>query len=205
VLTLAKSWIHGLRRGKISVEVSLLGWQPTAKPMALMVGASSYYSDALKRFEFSSLRMVREAGFGNRVVQEIQMVLKHVITKREGLVVALCAIVALAGWITSIEGDRGNARPVPMGEFIGESRFVSVEALPETDGAMCEWVPASSQTSLRSALQQGHIAERSTTSSVSSETAALLWSQGLDLGRGEWAVQFISIRWSLCWCLERKG
>jgi len=68
--------------------------------------------------------------------------------------VALFLITALlagaAGLVLSRGGPGGAARSVP----IGKDRLVSWEALPEMDGAMCEWVPASATISLAAALQQ---------------------------------------------------
>ena len=72
--------------------------------------------------------------------------------------VALFFLTALlagaAGLVLSRGGPGGAARSVP----IGKDRLVSWEALPEMDGAMCEWVPASASISfagsLAAALQQ---------------------------------------------------
>jgi DNA-binding beta-propeller fold protein YncE len=85
---------------------------------------------------------------------------------------ALCTIAALAGLIASLEEGRENTSRTAKGEFIGESRLVSIDALPQSDGAMCEWVPASSHATLRAALQEEAASARSAVSSVSPETAA---------------------------------
>jgi len=39
-------------------------------------------------------------------------------------------------------------------QSFGQDRLISMERLPEVDGAMCQWVPASASTTLAAALQQ---------------------------------------------------
>lgn len=45
----------------------------------------------------------------------------------------------------------------------GDAQLVSVEPLPATDGDMCEWIPASTQTRLVAALRQERLSARAAT------------------------------------------
>ena len=61
-------------------------------------------------------------------------------------VVALLSVAA--GFVLSGTGEWDKTNR------IGKERLVSWEAMPEMDGAACEWIPASASTSLAAALQQ---------------------------------------------------
>jgi len=99
------------------------------------------------------------------------MARKHAIRPGKRFVLILCA-VAVAGWMVWTERGRGHVFRGPAGQSIGKSRLVSIEPFPEIEGAICEWVPASSHGILRAALQEGNRPGQSAVSSVSPGTAA---------------------------------
>ena len=63
--------------------------------------------------------------------------------------------------------------PSPQNNASGSPRLISVEPLPEMEGPMCQWVPASASMSLAAALQQ----ERIAAGAVPDEAARLAASQ----------------------------
>ncbi len=65
------------------------------------------------------------------------------------------------------QGEQGGRQPVA----IGNSRLVSIVPLPETDGQMCQWVPASADTTLVAALRQEQLAARAATPASRDEVA----------------------------------
>ena len=83
---------------------------------------------------------------------------KDSLGRRKRLCLILAGVIALAGWVL-IAGqgtppDRSAVSPAPGRQPAGSARLVSIEPLPETEGAICEWVPASSRTTLLAALRQ---------------------------------------------------
>jgi hypothetical protein len=86
--------------------------------------------------------------------------------KRRGVAAVLVIMAALAGWMlvagkvvqSGLKESAQLARLRPT----GQPQLVSVEAIPEAqaDGAMCEWVPASSQERLVAMLQQERLMAR---------------------------------------------
>ena len=77
---------------------------------------------------------------------------------RPGAMMILAAMVVSAGWILSGGGlarhDFHAQSQAAVRSPMGFAQLVSVKPLPESGSAMCEWVPASSQTRLEAALQQ---------------------------------------------------
>ena len=70
--------------------------------------------------------------------------------RKAGLLIMLAFLVTAAGFILS-----GGSQKEKLGtRTFGYDRLVSWEALPEMDGEMCQWVPASASMSLAAVLQQ---------------------------------------------------
>lgn len=79
-----------------------------------------------------------------------------------GLVAILATISILAGIV--ISSGRGNLGNPPLeSQLSGQGRLVSIEPLPEMDGPMCQWVPASTSHTLYGALWQEQMAARAAT------------------------------------------
>jgi hypothetical protein len=71
--------------------------------------------------------------------------------------VRLAGIVALFGTLTGFvlwSGNGKGSHPALGPRLGGDARLISIEPLPETDGPMCEMVPASASTSLFAELEQ---------------------------------------------------
>src|SRR5213594_4263747 len=64
--------------------------------------------------------------------------------------VLLLALVSVAAAVLASSRDLRSLTAISP----GAPRLVSMQPLPETDGAMCEWQEASAQGSLMAALQQ---------------------------------------------------
>ena len=95
--------------------------------------------------------------------------------RRKRLCLILAGVLALAGWVL-IAGqgtppDRSAVSPAPGRQPAGSARLVSIEPLPETEGAICEWVPASARTTLLAALRQERSSGQAAGSASSAETA----------------------------------
>ena len=70
--------------------------------------------------------------------------------RKVGLLAVLAFLAATTGLVLSSGNHEGTART----RTFGQERLVSWEALPEMDGEMCEWMPASASANLVAALQQ---------------------------------------------------
>ena len=77
-------------------------------------------------------------------------------SRKIGLAAILAVISIAAGFVLS--SGRGNLLSEPRPA--GSARLISVEPLPEMDGQMCEWVPASASSALEAALWQERMAGR---------------------------------------------
>lgn len=79
-------------------------------------------------------------------------------------------ILAIGFWVTasekSQEFERADGSHAALRRPTGSPQLVSIAQLPSADGEMCEWVPASSQTLLVSALQQERSTARGSTESA---------------------------------------
>ena len=70
--------------------------------------------------------------------------------RKAGLLIILAFLATAAGFILSGGMQEGKVGT----RAFGYDRLVSREALPEMDGEMCQWVPASASMSLAAVLQQ---------------------------------------------------
>ena len=71
------------------------------------------------------------------------------LTRRAALL-AIGALLATLGIFIS----GGSQQDVLGTQTFGQERLISMEQLPQMDGAMCQWVPASASMSLAAAMQQ---------------------------------------------------
>ncbi|MBI4442575.1 MAG: beta-propeller fold lactonase family protein [Acidobacteria bacterium] len=75
----------------------------------------------------------------------------------------LSALLGVAGWMLIGEGtELSHQSDHSWGTFwrpSGSAQLVSMEPLPMTEGAECQWVPASASSTLMAALQHGSAAE----------------------------------------------
>jgi DNA-binding beta-propeller fold protein YncE len=78
---------------------------------------------------------------------------KGVLLLRAGFAGSLVAISAFTALVISA-GIRSGNQPLPSGKRTGFPQLVSYQRLPEMDGEMCEWIPASAQNTLIASLQQ---------------------------------------------------
>lgn len=71
--------------------------------------------------------------------------------------IRLFVLISLLGTATQLVLSRERAAVhdgTVQAKILGSDRLVSMQALPEADGEMCEWTPASARGSLMAALQQ---------------------------------------------------
>ncbi len=74
--------------------------------------------------------------------------------RRKALLIAILAVTGtLAGFVLS-SGVTGERLSVLARRPTGSPQLISVEPLPAMDGVMCEWVPASTGTTLLAAMRQ---------------------------------------------------
>ena len=83
-------------------------------------------------------------------------------TRRSASVIAVLVATGVAAALVLFAGDAkrsasGEALRMPT----GYPQLVSIEPLPAMDGGMCQWMPASAQTTLVAALRQERLAARS--------------------------------------------
>src|ERR1051326_1969421 len=60
-------------------------------------------------------------------------------------------------FVTAVEGQRPlkrSSQTSALNMIIGEPRLISIEPMPVAEGEICEWRPASAETSLLAALQK---------------------------------------------------
>ena len=80
---------------------------------------------------------------------------------RPGIIAILAAMAISAGWILSggdmEQYDFQAKSQAALRRPMGFAQLVSVEPMPVVGSAMCEWVPASSQTRLVAALRQEQV------------------------------------------------
>ena len=72
-------------------------------------------------------------------------------------VLTISLLAAISG-VLLCSGRSGQDAAVGARKATGSPRLVSIQPLPEMDGAMCEWVPASARSTLAAALLQGQTA-----------------------------------------------
>ena len=70
--------------------------------------------------------------------------------RRMSVMFVLALLAVTAGLVLSMSRPGGMTRT----KQVGADRLVAWEALPEMDGAACEWIPAAASMSLAAALQQ---------------------------------------------------
>ncbi len=80
------------------------------------------------------------------------------LTRRAALL-AIGALLATLGIFISGGSQQGDLGT----QTFGQERLISWERLPQLDGAMCQWVPASASISLTAALQQSAVPTREQT------------------------------------------
>ncbi len=74
--------------------------------------------------------------------------------RREIMLIAILAVIGvIAGFVLS-SGDRNETDSVLGRRPTGYPQLVSIVPLPEMDGEMCQWAPASASTTLAAALLQ---------------------------------------------------
>lgn len=83
----------------------------------------------------------------------------------------LTLLVAIGGLIV-LKGGNRNAPAAQAGKTTGYPQLVSVQPWPETDGEMCQWVPASAGSSLMAAIEQQREARQSSPSEESKAEVA---------------------------------
>ena len=83
-------------------------------------------------------------------------------------IAVLGSLLAMAGWLVwSGSGEFNRGR-----QMTARPRLVSIRPLPEMDGAMCEYLPASATPSLVLALQEARAARQSVPSDAAREAAS---------------------------------
>ena len=99
--------------------------------------------------------------------------------RRSFLAIAVLGVFAGLFLLRGVEtGEQRGRQP----EAFGNSRLVSIVPFPETDGQMCQWVPASASTTLAAVLQQQQLSARAATPAAdpaSSSNHETLWSPTL--------------------------
>jgi DNA-binding beta-propeller fold protein YncE len=82
--------------------------------------------------------------------------------RKIGVVAIAATISILVGFVFS-SGRENLGNPSSESQLSGQARLVSIEPLPETDGPMCQWLPASTSHTLYAALWQEQAAARAAT------------------------------------------
>ena len=79
--------------------------------------------------------------------------------QRSGVISLVSLVVAIAAWVVfageAKQPQLGAASPAALRKPTGYPQLISVEPLPVMDGEMCQWVPASANTTLVASLWQG--------------------------------------------------
>ena len=82
----------------------------------------------------------------------------HKIRKAMGMILILGLVAWLVGWVFTTDpttaSELSRASQAALRQPSGEAQLISVERLPEMDGEMCEWMPASASSSLLASLAQ---------------------------------------------------
>jgi len=75
------------------------------------------------------------------------------------MILILGVVVWLAGWVFTTDptnsSELSRASRAALRQPSGSAQLISLERLPEMEGEMCEWMPASASTSLLTSLWQG--------------------------------------------------
>src|SRR3989337_867799 len=96
----------------------------------------------------------RSGGF----VMNMKMTRIYRLRRSECLGMVLAALLSVGGWIL-LTGKANGPAMVDASEAAQrrpgrDAQLVGYETLPAMDGEMCQWVPASSQTLLATAIRQ---------------------------------------------------
>ncbi|MBI3935059.1 MAG: hypothetical protein HY316_10245 [Acidobacteria bacterium] len=83
----------------------------------------------------------------------------HLLRSRKVVLAAMLAIFAVMAGAVSFMGENTTGQLV-LQKATEIGRLTSYEPLPEMDGQMCEWVPASASSSLAAALRQEQLSAR---------------------------------------------
>ena len=90
----------------------------------------------------------------------------------EVIMVAIVAALGILAAFLLYSGEAKEKQSLMMGRGLSETaRLISIEPLPEMDGEMCQWVPASASATLVTALQQERLSTSASTE-PSAETDA---------------------------------
>ena len=84
---------------------------------------------------------------------------RHRVRSAAGIFVIMGLLAWLAGWMVTRDqteiAELSRASQAALRQPSGSAQLISSEPLPEMDGAMCEWMPASAENTLLASLWQG--------------------------------------------------
>ena len=84
---------------------------------------------------------------------------RHRVGSAVGIFLILGLLAWLAGWVVTTDrtelAELGRASQAALRQPSGSPQLIASEQLPEMDGTMCEWVPASAENTLLASLWQG--------------------------------------------------